>query len=230
MTNIPEHLVRGFDAEINHVHRLVVEMTHLATRQMQQALQALDEGDEDLALQVVTRDDKIDQYEVRIDSEVLSILARRNPVANDLRTLLSLSKIAVELEKIGNEIIDFAGLVAYLFGPETSNPNHALLLEVSKFGNMIKNMLNGLVLVLEKNDVQPAYTLLENEQGCQTEFRDGIRQQLDFAIQDARRIGRALTLMHMTKVLEGCGEHCCHIAEYMIFMKDSIDVRHGVYK
>lgn len=228
MSNTTEHLVRGFDNEINHVHKLIIEMTQLVTRQMAQALQALDEGNEELAKRVVNGDETVDQYEVSIDSEVLNILARRNPVASDLRTLLSISKIAVELEKIGNDIIDFAGLVAYLFGPDTSNPNHALLLEISKFGNLVKSMLDRLILVLEKNDIQPAYSLLENERDCQNEFRDGIRQQLDFAIQDARRISRALTLMHMMKVLEGCGEHCCHIAEYMIFMKDSIDIRHGV--
>lgn len=227
MSNNTEHLVRGFDDEINHAHKLVIEMTQLVTRQMEQALQALDVGNETLAQQVMDADTQVNQYEVSIDSEVLNILARRNPVASDLRTILSISKIAVELEKIGNDIVDFAGLVAYLFGPDTSNPNHALLLEISKFGNLVKSMLDRLILVLEKNDVQPAYSLLENERDCQNEFRDGIRQQFDFAIQDARRIGRALTLMRMMKVLEGCGEHCCHIAQYMIFMKDSIDVRHG---
>jgi len=227
MSNNTEHLVRGFDDEINHAHKLVIEMTQLVTRQMEQALQALDVGNEALAQQVMDADTQVNQYEVSIDSEVLSILARRNPVASDLRTILSISKIAVELEKIGNDIVDFAGLVAYLFGPDTSNPNHALLLEISKFGNLVKSMLDRLILVLEQNDVQPAYSLLENERDCQNEFRDGIRQQFDFAIQDARRIGRALTLMRMMKVLEGCGEHCCHIAQYMIFMKDSIDVRHG---
>lgn len=227
MSNITEHLVRGFDDEINHARKLVIEMTQLVTRQMEQALQALDVGNEALAQQVMDADTQVNQYEVSIDSEVLNILARRNPVASDLRTILSISKIAVELEKIGNDIVDFAGLVAYLFGPDTSNPNHALLLEISKFGNLVKSMLDRLILVLEKNDVQPAYSLLENERDCQNEFRDGIRQQFDFAIQDARRIGRALTLMRMMKVLEGCGEHCCHIAQYMIFMKDSIDVRHG---
>ncbi|AEG00067.1 phosphate signaling complex protein PhoU [Methylomonas methanica] len=228
MSNTTEHLVRGFDNEVKHVHKLSIEMTQLVTRQMAQALQALDEGNEALAEQVISLDENVDQYEVSIDSEVLNILARRNPVASDLRTLLSISKIAVELEKIGNDIVDFAGLVAYLFGPDTSNPNHALLLEISKFGNLVKSMLDRLILVLEKNDIQPAYSLLESERDCQNEFRDGIRQQFDFAIQDARRISRALTLMHMMKVLEGCGEHCCHIAEYMIFMKDSIDIRHGV--
>lgn len=227
MSNNTEHVVRGFDHEINHVHTLIVEMTRLVSRQMQQALRALDEGNEELAGQVISGDENVNRYEVSVDSEVLNILARRNPVASDLRNVLSISKIAVELEKIGNDITDFAGLVAYLFGPDTSNPNHALLLEISKFGNLIKSMLDRLILVLEKNDIRPAYSLLENERDCQNEFRDGIRQQLDFAIQDARRISRALTLMHMMKVLEGCGEHCCHIAEYMIFMKDCIDIRHG---
>lgn len=230
MSNITEHMVRGFDDEINHARQLVIDMTQLVTRRMEQALRALEAGDDTVARQVVAGDKQVDRYEVAIDGAVLKILARRNPVAGDLRTVLSISKIAVELEKIGNDIADFAGLVAYLFGPDTSNPNHALLLEISKFGNLIKSMLDRLTLVLEKNDIQPAYSLLENERDCQEEFRDGIRQQLDFAIQDARRIGRALTLMRMMKVLEGCGEHCCHIAEYAIFMQDSIDVRHETPK
>jgi len=215
MLNTADHLVHSFDNEIEQLRALTTEMAHCVLTQMDTALQALDFGNMDLAKDVILNDVLIDEFEFKIDTEVVTVLARRSPVANDLRTILSMSKIAVELEKIGNEIADFASLVAYLFGPETSNPNHCLLQEVLKLGNMVKDMLANLLPLLQIIGEAANPNVFHNNQAYQDEFRDGIKQQLDFAVQDARRIGRALTLIKMMKDLEGCGEHCEHIAKHL---------------
>lgn len=214
MLNKADHLVHGFDKELGDLGALLVDMALHVDRQMETALQALDLGDMALAKQVVQNDEYVDDLEVKVDAAVLNLLAKRSPLASDLRMILATSKISVELEKIGNQIADFAALVAYLFSPETSNPNHTLLQEILKFGNMIKVMLDKLIPLLQKNERISAEDIANCDQYCQDEFREGIKQQLDFAVKDARRIGRALTLMRMMKDLEDCGEHCCHIAEY----------------
>lgn len=220
------HTLHVFDGELDHLHCLIVEMTDLVMYQLEQAMQALDDGDMALAEKAIAQDRDVDRHEIKIDSEVLAVLARHAPVANDLRAILAISKIAVELEQIGDEVTDFARLITVLFDPKTSNPNAALLTDIVKIGNMVKIMLGKLMLIFETRDAGLAYALLGCDRDCENELQEGINHQLAFVVQDARMIGRALDIMHMMKALERCGEHCRNIAEYMILMIEGIDVRH----
>lgn len=223
---VTPHTLKILDDELNHLHDLIVEMAILVMFQLDQTMLALDEGNLPLAGQVMARDTEVKRYEAKIDAEVLSLLARHCPVASDLRSVISATRIAVELLRIGAEIADFARLVTVLFAPETSDPNPKLLSDIVKIGNLLKIMLGILLLVLERQDSDDAYTLLQYDSDCERELREGIKHQLFFVMQDARMIGRALDIMHIMKSLERCGEHCRNIAEYLIFMIDGIDVRH----
>jgi phosphate transport system protein len=220
------HTIQLFESELNHLHCLMLEMTALVINQLEQSMRALDDGDMQLAANVMSKDKEVKQYEIKIDAEVLMMLARHCPVANDLRTVISSSKIAVELEKIGAEIADFARLVRKLFDPKTSDPNPKLLSDIVKIGNLVKIMLDKLMSIVENKEAIEAYTLLQYDRDCENELQEGIKHQLSFVVQDARLIGRALDIMHIMKSLESCGEHCRNIAEYLIFMIEGIDVRH----
>jgi len=220
------HTVQAFDSELRQLHMNVTEMASLVMCQLEQALQALDEADRGLALRVAERDKKVNQCETQIDNDVIQALARNCPVANDLRTLISISKITYELEKIGDEIARFAQLVSVLFDPKTSDPNPKLLEDIVGIGNIVKVMLAKLLLAFEKGDSAQAYLLLQYDHECESELQEGVRHQLSLVLQDIRLIGRAMDIMQMLKTLECCGEHCRNIAEYIIFMLEGVDVRH----
>ncbi len=226
---IPPHTLQGFDSELNLLHSLTRDMAGLVMCQFDQAMQALDEGDTTLAEQVIARDQHVDQYEIKIDIEVLEVLARHAPVANDLRTVITTSKLAVELAKVGDEIAGFAKLIAVLFNPYTSDPNPRLLADIVKIGNLVRLMLKKIMLAFDKSDASQAYVLLQYDRDCEQELQEGIRHQLTFVVQDARLMGRALDIMQIMKALESCGEHCRNMAEYLIFMLEGIDVRHRRY-
>lgn len=221
------HTLHAYDTDLGHMHSLMLDMTDLLVYQLEQAMQALDYGDAELAQKVVSRHKKVKHFESKIDGEVLNIIARHCPVANDLRYVLSTSKIAVELEKIGVEIVDFAKLIAVLFDPNTSDPNQKLLTDIVKMGGLIKLILDKLMVVFESRDSKQAYALLQCDRDCESELQDGIKHQLTLVLHDARMIRRALDVMQMMKAMERCGEHCRNIAEHAIFMLDGIDVRHG---
>lgn len=220
------HTLQAFDGELNRLHSRVVDMASLVMYQLEQTMQALDEADMALALRVVDRDKKIDHYETQIDNEVIDALARHSPVANDLRSLISISKITYELEKIGDEIAQFANFVSVLFDPKTSDPNPCLLADIVKIGNLVRVMLNKLLLAFEKADSAQAYLLLQYDRECESELKQAIRHQLAAVLRDARFIGRAMDIMHIMKSLERCGEHSRNIAEYIIFMLEGVDIRH----
>jgi len=220
------HTLHAFDNDLNTLHCQVVEMAGLLMLQLDQSMRALDEGSSEKALQVVACNKEVNRYASKIDNEIVELLARHCPVANDLRLVISMSKITVELAQIGDEIALFAKQISILFDPETSDPNPKLLTDIVKIADLVKVMLTKLMLAFEKRQVDAAYLLLQYDRECELELEEGIRHQLTSVLQDARLIGRMLDIMQIMKALERCGEHCRNIAEYMIFMIEGVDVRH----
>lgn len=221
-----QHTVQLFDGELSHVHCLVLEMAGLVIDQLDRAMLALDQADAALAESVVLKDREVNAYELKIDAEVLAILAKRSPVAFDLRMVISISKIVVDLERIGDETVKIAKLIMEMFDPQTSDPNPQLLRDIVKMGTMARSMLRKAIDSFDTGKLDEARDLIEGDWNCGDEFQDGIRRQLTYVIQDARLIGRALDILQIMKALERCADHCINIAEFMIFMIEGEDIRH----
>ena len=221
------HTQHAMDVELTNLHNQVLMMMTLVVYQLDQALQAIEDADMNMALNVESRNEEIKAYQITIDSEALNLLALRCPVANDLRAVVTTVKIAVELKKMGEEIVRFAQRIAVLYNPDTSDPNHGLLADIVNIGTQLKVMLEKLRDDYENSIASLAYRMSQYDHECQTEVQEAIGKLLNITILDARIIGRALELMQMLNVLERCSEHCKNTAEYLVFMFDGIDLRHG---
>jgi len=224
--NEKQHILHCVDGELNTLNSLLLEMVNLVVMQLDETMQALEDGDIDRAEKVIIRDNVVNQYEIKIDAEALLVLASQCPVAIDLRTVISVSKIADELERIGDEICDFARLVMVLFDPKTSDPNPKLLKDIVRIGNLVKLMLDKIIQLIETRNTFRVETLRHYVGECETVLQQGIEHQLHYAVQDARLIGRALDIMQILKSLHRCGDFCKNIAEYMIYMVDGVVVPH----
>jgi len=221
-----QHTAHAFDNDLAHLHSQLLVMLDLISHQLDHALHALSNGNVTQAGKVIARNKKVKDLEIKIDNIVMTVIARRSPVANDLRAIIASSKIVAELEKMGDEIADFAQLVLVLFDPNTSDPNQNLLKDVLKIGQVLSLMLAQLRIVIDNKSSTQAYALLQRDQDCEVEFQHGIEHQLILVAQNLRMIGRALDIMQMMKALERCSELCINIAEYLIFMLDGVDLRH----
>ena len=222
-----QHTLHFFDGELEHLRALILAMLDLLISQLEQAIQALEDGDIKLASKVISRDNEVNHFEIKIDGEVQAVLARHCPVANDLRAVIATSKMVVELEKTGNEIAYCARMILMLLEPRTSVPNPKLLVDIVKMAHLIKDMIAKLKGDFTTGQSNLAYTLLRCDRDCEDELQEGIKHQLACLVQDVSLIGRTLYILQIMKSLERCGEHCKNIAEYLIFMIDGIDVRHG---
>src|SRR5690606_2503829 len=98
-----QHISKQFNEELEDIRTQMLEMGGLVEKQVNDAITALIEGDEKLAEQVRTNDNEINQMERQIDEECMRILARRQPAASDLRLVMCITKIIVDLERIGDE-------------------------------------------------------------------------------------------------------------------------------
>ncbi len=224
--NTKEHTSKMFDGELDHLHCLVLEMAGLVIDQLDLALSALHDRDPHLAEKVIVRDREVDNHEIKVDAEILAILAKRSPVANDLRMVISISKMVLDLELIGDEIVKIGKLIIMLFDTNSSDPNQQLLRDIVKMGEMISNMLKQVIRSFDSCDLEGAYQLLNERWDYGEEFQAGIRRQLTFIIENPRIMSRSLNIFQIMKALEHCGDHCRNINEYLIFIFAGKNIRH----
>ncbi|MGF1611739.1 MAG: phosphate signaling complex protein PhoU, partial [Kiloniellales bacterium] len=97
-----EHIVKSFDEELEQLNEIVVRMGGLAEAQLADAIQAVSRRDGDLADRVIEGDRAIDELEQKLEHNAINLLARRQPMANDLRAVVSALKIASDVERIGD--------------------------------------------------------------------------------------------------------------------------------
>lgn len=221
-----KHTLQQFDNELNRLHGLTVEMTQLLLHQWELAIQAMKLGNLDAALEIISLANQVYDYESDIDAEILILLAKESPVANDLRMILSMSKIALELKVLGDEIVGIAKLIMKLNRPRYRGSSASLLTDLVKIPQLIRVMLGNLVVVISSGQSNQAHLMIQYEFDCELELHEGIKQQLSLLNDDSRQIGSVLNMLQILKAMESCGEHCKNIAEYCIFMIDGVDIRH----
>lgn len=220
------HILHAFDAELETLQDLALKMTNSTLYQLETAINALEKEDCEQALRIIAESTRVKKLASEIDSEVLSVLARHNPVANDLRTIISISKISSELEKINGEITEIAHLILAIFEPRLGGVSLELADKIIEIGRCLELMLKKLVLAFWNRQTKPAFALLETSRQCEENVQYCIKDQLAFAVNNSRLVGRTLDIIEILKAFENCAEYCCHIAENIIFMVDGQDIRH----
>jgi phosphate transport system protein len=220
------HTVHSYDTELNDLHLRMLEMGALAMNQVESALQALFARDMEGARRVISQEPQVDALEVKIDEEVVSVIARRSPVARDLRTLVSYSKAGTDLERVGDEAARIAGLALYMYDHESSQPNDLLVRDINGMGKLAVAMLHEALEVFDKMDAERAIELVHGQTELDAEFRSSVRRLATFIMEDARTLGHALNVVLTIKALERIGDYSKNIAEYVIYLVSGQDIRH----
>lgn len=226
MNNLTSHTLHAFDTELDKLHSLLFDMIDLLVIQLEQSIFSLENLDVQYADNAITLDKEIDRYETRIDAEVLVILAKFSPVANDLRAVISITKMSVELEKIGDELAGFAAMIIQAIDSGRVLIPAEIVEELTKICHFILLVFGKLKNAFETEQADSLYGILEEDRLHLAKLHQNIQHLLISSLQNNGNVDTANNVMQMNKVLEICGSQCRHIAEYMIFMIDRIDVRH----
>jgi phosphate transport system protein len=220
------HTVQRFDAELSQLHMLVLEMGTLVVNQVQTALHALTSKDLPRAREGIARDYDVDAMEVQIDDEIISVIARRGPVARDLRTVMAFSKMVSDLERAADEAARIAGLALHIYDNETSDPSIHLLRDVLTMGKLAAAMLREALETFDQMDVERADELAQGHTELDAEFRSSVRRLITFVMEDARNVGHTVNMVLVIKSLERIGDYAKNIAEYVIYLVRGTDIRH----
>ncbi len=220
------HTHKRFDGELVNLHLKVLEMGGLAADQLRLALSVIKDKNLHLAHKVITRDIEVDELEVKVDEEIVSVLARRNPMARDLRAVISFSKIISDLERIGDEAVKISSLALQMYDNDGADPAASMLRDIVTMGRLVSAMLEDSLKVFDRLDAQHALDIVSGHTELEAEFQSSVRRLATFLMEDARNVGYIIKVVLITKALERIGDHSKNIAEYVIYLINGKDVRH----
>jgi phosphate transport system protein len=210
-----EHIAKAFDADLQEITRLVAEMGGLAEKQIADSVDALARRDLDRAQEVVATDARTDALQREIEDKTVLTIARRQPVAIDLRDLVGALRVANDLERIGDLAKNIAKRVMALDGEFRPGK---LLRGVEHMGALVLGQLKEVLDAYAGHDLDKALAVWGGDEQVDAMCTSLFRELLTYMMEDPRNITFCIHLMFCAKNIERMGDHATNIAETVYFM------------
>lgn len=217
------HTTRAFDGDLSSLHIQAVAMGALVIEQVQLAVSAYSEWDRAQATLVLERERKINLYDVEIEEAALQLIARRQPVAHDLRAVFAIDKIVTELERAADEAKKLA--LAVLAESETNGfrPGAATAREARQLGRLAALMIRAALEAFDRLDPAAAAAVIRQDQEMDVEYAAALRRILTRAMEDVRQTQAAIEAAFIMRSLERIGDHSRNIARHVGFIGGDFD-------
>jgi phosphate transport system protein len=213
---------RHFDEQIQELLEKLVRMGRIAESMISLALRVLIERNESLARDVLSKEEEVNELQMEIDDRAVKLTALQQPVGSDVRFLFMASRIATELERIGDQAVNICQNAHHVLKAAPLKP----LVDLPRMGEIAEEMVRKGIEALVARDCGLARAVLDDEKGVDL-FRDQIfRVLLTYMMADPGTIERALALILMSRNLERVGDHATNIAEEVIYLVEGREVRH----
>jgi len=208
--------------EIDRLKQMLMSLCEIVEQSLRQAVEAIKTRDPDLAKTVIAGDIKIDHMEVDVEEECLKILALYQPVAIDLRFIITAMKINNDLERIGDLAVNLAERAAFLAGRQQAD----VPLDFDAMTEKTKSMLRRSLEALVNMDSKLAYEVCASDDEV-----DEMNHQMFLIVQQQIRAHPDQTeslidLLSASRHLERVADHATNIAEDVIYMIEGRIVRH----
>ncbi len=208
---MPEaHTVTGFDDELKEIGGYVAQIGGMAEQMVDQAIEALGKADTELAAKVIEQDITVDTLQREVEEKSIMMIARRQPMARDLREIVAAIRIASDLERVGDLAKNIAKRVLALqgqFQPQSLMHGVEHLAELSL--EQLKNVLDAY----GRRDVKQALAVWQRDEEIDALYTSLFRELLTYMMEDPRNIGFCTHLLFCAKNIERIGDHATNIAE-----------------
>ena len=208
------HIVSSFDEDLVQIQGKISEMGGLCEELLSKALESVQSRDSRLAREVIERDKALDVLEFELEAQVVRIIAMRQPVAEDLRVLISALKIANTLERIG----DLAKNIAKRAIPLSTTRQVRLTNSIVRMGRATLTQLSDVLNAHASRDVEMALQIWNQDYELDEMYNAIFREVVTYMVEDSRLIGAGAQLMFIAKNLERIGDHSTHIAEMVYYI------------
>lgn len=215
------HTDHEFDEELADLRNRLHLMSEVVLRMVGRALDAM-RGDASAARDVIDADPELDRLEVEVDDRCLRILARRQPVASDLRLIATALKVVTDLERAGDLCVNIAERVLEI-APVTQ-PIPGSMVEM---GDAVRDLLTAAISAFESRDATSAERVILDDRKVDAFHAQVFRETVRLMQDEPGRTQQATGLQAMVDALERIGDHSKNVAEMTIFMVRGKDVRHA---
>jgi len=222
-----EHSSKQYDADLETIRSKVLAMGGLVESQFHDAVSSFRTGNVPQAEQVIKADENVNNLEVSLDDACSHLIVKRQPTANDLRTVMATIKVITDLERIGDESTKIARAAKSISERGITTINHYETIRVMSIS--ASNMLHDALDAFARLDGKQAIRLIAQDELVDHEFRSIMRTLITFMMEDPRTISGALDTLWVAKAIERIGDHAKNIAEYVIYIVEGKDIRHTDY-
>ncbi len=203
-----------FEHELEELFQDILYMGGLVKKTIQQAVNSLKKHDLEEAQEVIENDDIIDDLELKIEEKCMSLIARQQPMAKDLRRIGTALKIITDLERIADHSSDIAKITLRI-GEE---PHIKPLVDIPRMANIAQEMVNKALEAFIDEDVELAYEVCNLDDEVDHLHNQIFRELLTYMLEDAKNIKQGTLLLFVSSSLERIGDHATNLGEWLIYM------------
>jgi len=216
------HTLSNFTTALDHLRSSVLTMSSLTQRNLKNALMGLFERDDDWCNDCIVEDEEIDMLEMRIDREGFDVMSRFQPVASDLREVISSIKIGANIERVADQAVNIARRARKINEapelPEIHSLDEAAALAQGMFADALR--------AFAERNAQLAVELKARDKELDRLNREVTDSLVNRMQDDSVNLPAYLNLIFVSRCLERIGDHSCNIAEDVVFAVRAEDIRH----
>ena len=210
-----DHIVRSFDDELLALGRNISEMGGIAETMFASSVEALLRSDAQLAQRVIATDQRLDALEREIEERAILTIAKRQPMAVDLRAIITSIRLAADLERVGDLAKNIGKRVVAMNGqfvPQT------IVGGVTHMSDLALDRLKRVLDAYMNRDVETALDVWNNDEEIDALYNSLFRELLTYMMEDPRNIGFCTHLLFCAKNIEPIGDHATNIAETIHYL------------
>ncbi|MDG1209321.1 MAG: phosphate signaling complex protein PhoU [Paracoccaceae bacterium] len=215
--NESAHIVTAVDTDLGQIETLLLEMGGLVEAQIADGVQALITRDVEAGQRVRRKDKQVDAFESKIDELAIRFIAMRQPMAVDLRRVVTALKITSALERMGDYAKNMGKRVEVLAEAETIGGS---LKAIERMSEMVREMVRDVLDAFIARDTAMAYEIRDRDEQVDQLHNTMFREMLTYMMEQPENITPCMHLLFITKNVERMGDHATGIAEQIIYLVD----------
>ncbi|KZL18885.1 Phosphate-specific transport system accessory protein PhoU [Pseudovibrio axinellae] len=210
-----DHIVSSFNEELKELAGRVVEMGGLAETLVHDAVSALLRQDRELAARTIAADQRLDTMQAELEELCISVIARRQPMASDLRDIIAAMRISNDLERVGDMAKNIGKRTLAI---ETDFSNKQLAVGVEHMSDLALEQLKAVLDSYTTGDLEVVRRVHMRDDEVDALYTSLFRQLLTYMMEDPRSITMCAHLLFCAKNIERIGDHATNIAENIYYM------------
>jgi phosphate transport system protein len=216
------HTDREYDNELKRLRERILRMAGRVEQMIADSVRALVEQDVQLARETILADRFVDRAEMETDELCLVILAKRQPVASDLRFITLSLKMVTDLERIGDLAVNICERAIDLGNDPPLKP----WVDVPRMANIVQAMVRDAIDAFVAGDAERAQSVVDRDPALDELYGRVFRELLSAMLDDGSKVERGIHAQSVAKWLERMGDHATNLAEQVVFMVKGKDIRH----